>query len=377
MTKLIPIVQPDFKPVYIFGAGTSHMIGGPLLDDFLGKARALLHSREMNGTIAPILLDKLKLCFRKVFDYQDKLYRTRQFLGIDVGNLETLFSILDMEWQTTRTGIPTASFIESPYNNDELKQIREALFSLIVATLKMTVRNENREFNSLIKKLAGSEHSSFITFNYDMSIERALAPSLHSYYGFDEIEPEELPPTIKRLFKLHGSVNWTFCQDCHKVVHHLNYINPLDLPSIDLPDHHKNDCTHKDGTLNLILPPTWYKLNYLDAITRIWRRSIRELSIATHIIIIGYSFPRTDVFFDQLFTLGLRENQNLKKIIIINPSERIQPIIEVFFDNHFRRRSVVFLKTGIEQFAESLAVSIIDGGQVEKIISMLHATRIM
>jgi NAD-dependent SIR2 family protein deacetylase len=377
MTKNIPIVQPDFKPVYIFGAGTSSMIGGPLLDDFLGKARTLLHGREIEGAIAPILLDQLKLCFRRVFDYQDKLYRTRQFLGIDVGNLETLFSILDMEWQTIQTGIPTASFTSSPYNNDELKQIRESLFCLIVATLKMTVNERNAVFNNLIKILSSSENSSFITFNYDLSIERALAPSFSTYYGFDEIEPEELEPTVKRVFKLHGSVNWTFCQDCHRVIHHLNYISPLDLQSIDLPNHHKDDCTHKNGTLNLILPPTWYKYNYLDAITRIWRRSIRELSIATHIFIVGYSFPMTDVFFDQMLTLGLRENQNLKKIIIVDPSERIQPIIEDFFDKHFLRRSVVFLKTGIEQIAGHLFNPVINEKQIDELLYSLRSTRII
>jgi len=353
------------------------MVGGPLLDDFLGKSRSLLHSPEIVRCIEPTLLDKLKKSFQDVFDYQDKLYRTRQFLGIDVNNLETLFSILDMEWQTARMGLQPVPFLQSSYSYEQLTNIRESLFSLIVATLKMLVSDVNEDFNKLILKLVASDHSAIITFNYDLSIERAFGSHFSCYYGYSEKDPEDLETNVRRLFKLHGSVNWTYCPDCHNMKTHLNYVSPLQLAGINLPTHHSEECKQKNKILNVILPPTWYKYNYLDSITRIWRRSIRELSTATHVVVIGYSFPRTDVFFDQLLTLGLRENQNLKRIIIINPSKSIQPILEIFFDTHFRRRSVSFFQTGIEKLNNATQRPVDYEEQIEDIIALLSPFRVL
>ena len=53
--------------------------------------------------------------------------------------------------------------------------------------------------------------------------------------------------------------------------------------------------------------------------------------------------PRTDLFFDQLLTLGLRDSRNLKKVVVINPDPRIASTIQQFFDQHFFSRNVKIL----------------------------------
>jgi hypothetical protein len=101
----------------------------------------------------------------------------------------------------------------------------------------------------------------------------------------------------------------------------------------------------------VIIPPTWYKYNYLDVITRIWSRAIQEISLSTHLFIIGYSFPRTDVFFEQLLTLGLTSSANLKKVIIINPDAQVKELINAVFDTHFLGRSVSFHQLRFEDLS--------------------------
>ena len=104
------------------------------------------------------------------------------------------------------------------------------------------------------------------------------------------------------------------------------------------------------------MPPTWYKSNSNDIITEIWSKAIQEISKATHLMIIGYSMPRTDVFFDQLLTLGLRDNMNLQRVVVINPDPRINDTINDVFDKHFVANKVTFIPRGIE-FLDSALMS--------------------
>lgn len=374
--KYQSITQPHFKPVYVFGAGASYMIGGPLLDNFLGVARALRYSPDFKTILPDILIPKLEESFRRVFEYQDRLFRAREFLGIDVSNLETMFSILDMEWQTDLMKLAPPSFLVTGHTDQELHQVRESLFALIVATLKFWVSDQNTGYNGLINRLASAKDAVFITFNYDLAIEKALNPAYVPYYGFEPEDPNEIPVNQRSILKLHGSANWTYCPDCEQITVHDDYFSPLELPANNLPSHHRSQCKKKDTSLNLLLPPTWYKYNYLDAITRIWRRSIRELSTATHVVIIGYSFPRTDVFFDQMLTLGLRDSKNLEQVAIINPSPSIESIVNSVFDKHFRRRSVVFYKTGIQNLADTGSKPIDMLGKFRNMLSYLDKYKV-
>ena len=142
------------------------------------------------------------------------------------------------------------------------------------------------------------------------------------------------------MLKLHGSANWTYCPKCEKLATLDKYITPLELEShrqlLHLPD-----CPTMTA-FNVIVPPTWYKHNHLEPITRIWSRAIQEISLATHLFVIGYSFPRTDVFFEQLMTLGFTSNGNLKRVVVLNPDARVRESVKDFFDSHFLARSVVF-----------------------------------
>jgi hypothetical protein len=84
--------QPSFKPVYIMGAGASVMEGMPVLNDFMKRARAICYGSELNG--------ESREQFLNVFNYQNALYATRQVTAIDLDNLESLFSVIDMDYQT-------------------------------------------------------------------------------------------------------------------------------------------------------------------------------------------------------------------------------------------------------------------------------------
>jgi hypothetical protein len=333
--------QPDFKPVYILGAGASKMVGGPLVLDFLTRARELRYS--------PFLDKQLHEVFDKVFAYQGELKQTKTILGIDLDNLETLFSILDMDY-----------YIESPVKGNHpefntLKDIREAFFTLIIETLRQSVVvNENRQaYIDLITGFLVPEVATVITLNYDLAIESALkAANLEPYYGTDRLQGF-LNKDSRRIYKLHGSVNWVACTNCKNFGVLKDYTSPVQ--SIEENAFlHKDNCKERNKFINVILPPTWQKTGYREEIANVWHNSIHELSLATHIVIIGYSFPRTDVFFDQLLTLGLRTSRNLKKVVIINPDVNTEKIVHDFFEKHFVDHKVDFIPVKFEFLFEQV-----------------------
>ena len=127
-------LQPDFKPVYILGAGASVMLGAPVLSDFLTRARGLIYSPQFPNLITEALRDKLRAAFQNAFHYHGYLAETKQYLGIDLGNLETLFSIVDMDIQTSKiTSNEMTDGAPIAFNKGTL---REDFYSVIVSTLK-------------------------------------------------------------------------------------------------------------------------------------------------------------------------------------------------------------------------------------------------
>jgi hypothetical protein len=335
------IDQPDYKPVYIFGAGTSQMIGGPLLKNFMGRARELryndVHKRN----------ESLIKAFDNVFNYQAELSKSKTFIGADLDNLESLFSMMDMDWKT-----------EAIYNStryEELCKLREDFFSLVIQTLKASIVKSNSNwslYSDIINYLAQPAHSTFITFNYDLAIETVLNDALENNgypryitnYGIDYHNKLNHPSQERLVLKLHGSANWVYCKGCENFFPSRDgYILPSELANSNDSKYHKDKCKSYDKLINVIIPPTWNKLDYTKSITEVWLRSIEEISQATHLFIIGYSFPRTDIFFDQLMGLALRSSKNLKKVIVVNPAKDVDEILNSFFEKHFRDNRVLFI----------------------------------
>jgi hypothetical protein len=67
-----------------------------------------------------------------------------------------------------------------------------------------------------------------------------------------------------------------------------------------------------------IIPPTWSKLIMDTPVAHVWKAAVDELMDAFQIIVIGYSMPQTDTFFQYLLTLGLESNPNLHRVIVVN-----------------------------------------------------------
>src|SRR5206468_2264128 len=87
----------------------------------------------------------------------------------------------------------------------------------------------------------------------------------------------------------------------------------------------------------------------------VWRKAVEAVKVASQIVVIGYSLPPTDTFFQYLLTLGLGDNPNLHRVVIVNPDhlkefkERYRRVFSRSLDDRGRLK---FLAMTFTQFAD-------------------------
>jgi len=123
-----------------------------------------------------------------------------------------------------------------------------------------------------------------LTTNYDRVIETALhkidRESSYSVAGAS-CRPENPIP----ILKLHGSVNWPQTRN-------------LDLRTI------ATDAEPLDKPL--VLPPTWNKNVHSSGVfAGVWRGAVDLIGAADAVLVIGHSFPSTDLHLGYLFAEGM------------------------------------------------------------------------
>jgi NAD-dependent SIR2 family protein deacetylase len=156
---------------------------------------------------------------------------------------------------------------------------------------------------------------SIVSTNYDLLVEQALERGgLRPEYCLPDqpTTPTAAKKPAVRLFKLHGSANWSICNSCAYVKLH---------PSDSLIEAIEAWQCDKCGAAMepFVVPPTWSKGERRASLEAIWRAAFGELITARRWVFIGTSLPETDRFLRYLFGLALQRNLDLDRIVVINP----------------------------------------------------------
>jgi hypothetical protein len=318
--------------VFVLGAGASQQAGAPLMGNFLDVASDLLRANKVQ--------DK-RDDFERVFSAIGGLQAVHSKAQLDLNNIESIFTALELGRIIKR--VPGIDELEVEATISSLKE-------LIVKTLETTIEfPTNRSyigvpepygsFAGLVKYLrqeAFPEQTvSVITFNYDIGADIALfRENLGPNYI---VEPAPGTQNAVDLLKLHGSLNWATVRGTGKIrpLHLRDYFNKY---SLQWPSEHsrikvpigsqlqeyftKYDKSGIEIEANpVIVPPSWNKADYHQALTDVWAAAAKHLSEAESVFIIGYSLPQTDSFFRHLYALGSVGAAALRRIFIFNPDE--------------------------------------------------------
>lgn len=337
--------------VYILGAGFSRLRGLPLISDFMMQMRDALefharanHKRECEAISA-------------VLDFRLKASSAAYRIQIDLENIEELFSLASASPNPIEESIRLAIAATLDYSL-EVKRPQEAGFT---ASRDAFANSPNWQFENsqftmpvgswrvpaydyIVKTMLGESalnlsgiENSFITFNYDTILENSLT-SLNVPYslGFDEhgTQRSGLGP---RVLKLHGSMNWAVPKGSRTAIKVFGSYRDV----------------VNEGLSPQLVPPTWKK-DSRGAFNAIWSESLKVLSEATRVVVMGFSIPPTDLHFKYLLAAGLQNNYSLREIVFVNPGEGLNLVRnrckELFANHEHNAAKVRFVDSTAEAF---------------------------
>lgn len=386
---------PD-RNVFILGAGFSADAGSPLINNFLDTARELFDDPDSG------LDDLEKAEFRRVFEFKKRVAQSREKFRIDLDDIEQLFGLIEMSHR-----LDSAS-----------AEVRDAMVYVIAKTLQLaTEKKRNRPhirispsppnapspwtdafhqgeqvepnlfqrdiYRYFAMLLSGkfdepaklrSRENLVLTFNYDLVLDNAIRQiGLEPDYGLpDPLIEEGLGRQRITLLKLHGSTNWAICSSCNKV-HVLQDAKFTNDPG-GFRTRVCSEC-HGAGLRLLLVPPSWDKSEYRETMRPIWTKATEALAGAKRICIIGYSMPETDTFFKFLLTLGLADNHQLFKFVVVDlvnssrtsaTEKTIEQRYKDILEEPFASRRFEFFSSGFAQFLSSGALAI---GRAERVMN--------
>lgn len=207
---------------FILGAGFSMHAGMPLQEQF---TTALLSGRGTGGGPSGKVVAHLREFINRAFDHSTTA--GPRFWP----DLEDIFTCLDMAANTGHNLGPA----DKP---SDLRRIRRALIYRIITMLRERYSDARAREDENWKKLTrliqeiNLVKTGFISTNWDTVVEDlleetqgcqwfdygcdAVHASLHSAY--DQIREEKpAPPDAPSIIKMHGSVNWLYCDDCRRL----------------------------------------------------------------------------------------------------------------------------------------------------------------
>ncbi len=313
----------------------------PLDSDFFTQLQRI-NSKVYNDIINDIITDMVEL-----FGHNFRV------------TMEDAFSTIENTLRIVET-----THKEGLLSTKRLLSMRKNLVSSVAAVLRESLidHTNNSEMkpciyhNELIRCL--QHHDVIISLNYDCLVDEALKRNgydkWYSRYGYclplpkgrnsklqgeenwnhtNATNPSQKDNTIL-LFKLHGSMH--FRSDDGKIIQ----LSPEPYPE-------------KKIDQIMIIPPVPNKRFDEGVFGLLWKKAANEIYKATDILIIGYSFPQTDIHASSLFRVCLKK-ESLCRITIVNPDHEARKRTRSIFQRGFTKSTRVLVFDTFEEFHHAL-----------------------
>jgi len=338
-----PIVPPEHS-VILLGAGASSPAGGPLMREFIDRARGY----EKQGLFTPLELGDIQAALR----FYDCLRRGGfSITEEDIDNVENLLSLSEL-----------SRLIEHPpleplFDRQLPDRLRRFIDAVIAKSMRMPEPSSPRwlEWHDrtglevymwLIAALAYAEgRITVITVNYDCLVEY-ICYCMGLPYTYNRAWGDGL-----ELLKLHGSINWVQCSKCEDkgslrvspIEHHQHKL----YPKVCYIERSETICTKCEAELTpLIVPPTWQKEMDHEVLRKTWSRAAGALLDAEVLVVVGYSLPIADSHVRELLHVGL-SSANLQRslIVVASDEESAQRWSDLFRPSYRQRRVEIYRQT--------------------------------
>jgi len=319
--------------IFLLGAGASHPDGVPLQEHILPQI--------LSGEIREIAASEIGKQLRQFICENFYIHANKRVYP----SLEAVFGFLDYFIQQSES-------LSAHYSHHRLREIKENLIKVIHYVVNLNTDKHSPTYHRLWEFIHSlNQNVSVITLNYDTLLEQSFDFLFrkHGYIDYciplmnDEpdirladyrfwINPrrpvataEGVSPVAFKILKLHGSLNWKYCNCCRQTL-----LTPWDR-RIDLnrgtligtrqPQEETYDYACPiDGTdfQTLILPPSYIKTRDHPVISYLYGEAAREIRSARRFVFIGYSLSDADVHIKALLKKNLHPDAEL---VVINPKK--------------------------------------------------------
>jgi hypothetical protein len=314
--------------VLVLGAGATKACGGPMTADILPEALALPVKRRQD------LTDLVEKFLSENFHLPPAATRK----STDFPSLPALMSLIDLALDRKQP-------FGSNWDADRLAIVRAAIeysiYELIDDRLK---KNPTNIHYDLFNRFDG-EPPTVITTNYDIIADNAMmavargkaeaagtSPDPGSAFRFPDYGCDISTPKYRdrakwgTLLKLHGSLNWLYCPNCHAmevgIADSERWManEQWNIKSVDAQYLTDRICCEDCGTRfsPVLIAPTHRKDYRNPHVGQIWFKAERALRAATNVVFIGYSLPDDDVEVMYLLKRGLsRPNGGKVQVTVV------------------------------------------------------------
>lgn len=206
-----------------------------------------------------------------------------------------------------------------------LQDTLQVLFGLLSSRMLPAKPNEG---HTAIGTYVGQHtQSHIVTTNYDCCMDLALGKEGEHYTYEVEFANvggrfESHHPTT-RLIKLHGSLNWFYCDTCQDV--QLTDIQRTidDFLGDRAPYPVIGVCKGCGGQRRpLLVPPQAMKFDIAAPLTPLLAFAAEGFRKAELIVVVGFSFAEADLYISRMLSKSLATSQN-QRVVIADPAQEV------------------------------------------------------
>ncbi|MDF2569702.1 MAG: SIR2-like domain protein [Sporomusa sp.] len=308
------------KTAIFLGGGASAAEGAPVQSMLFKKYFKALRTENNYSDFRRV--SELSAYFKQIF-FIDVLQDDLE--DINFPTFEEAISLLDLAVRK-RQSFKDFDLENLAKSSNRIGFIRQYLVLLMAEVLEdktSAVRGFHQALVEQLSELGWLADMVFVSTNYDLIIDRALASrdDIDLDYGVDFTNypvptgsKDQNKPIIS-LYKVHGSLNWSYCPTCNalKLIKYQQGILKL------LTDPSQAICSSCQSIKTpVIVPPTFFKDMSNSYLNLVWHKTETSLKDIGHLVFCGYSFPDADMHIKYLIKRIQTNRTDSLRITVIN-----------------------------------------------------------
>lgn len=188
----------------------------------------------------------------------------------------------------------------------------ESLFLLLTSTMLHSPPNQAHK--AIVRLLQLHPKTSIITTNYDGCMDEAIltarvsasmGPDLN---GSGDAKPE--------LIKVHGSINWTYCEKC-QAVKELELLKLKREVAQDAMTFAVTSACRCGGERRpFLVPPRSFKSVTFPVLISLWNTARARIEQASVLLVVGYAFAEADTYISKVIARSLAVNSQQRMVVV-------------------------------------------------------------